>query len=318
MRYILSVLAIALIVSCTSDLDSAKLSTLEEPQVVVNCFISPDGPITVSLTWSKADERVNRFKPVEKAEVKLYEEGVLVVAETLLDGELVSNFTPSVGQRYLLEIEVENYGVVTGETSIPEPPYGSSAYIASYPGEVTTQRFLHFELSGMKANQECRAVWIKGKYGYRLLPTLVDVNYYYPITQNVDRVNSVIDGFIAGYSKSNVTCIGFMRIPTAFVDEMDKFSFTVDAETFGYARVYNEIKGEYETEIVYIDRFIVEQISPSDEYDLYFRSLAKQRSLEINPNTPFANFNVIIQGNIKNGLGAFAGYSSHKIVHTIR
>ena len=322
MKYIYGVLVLVLLNACTYDFDPKQFPTLTEPRIVVNCFISPDQAVAIRLTWSQVDVRVNRFKSVEVADVELYEDGALVLSDRLLDGELISSFTPSIGCKYLLKIMVDGYDIVTGETSIPDPPSAEAVYTASYSGTDTPwQRFYGFKLSEMNPNPECRSVWIKSEYRYQSLdmvppPTIISAPiYYYPINQNIDRVNSVINGFVAPYSQSNLECEGFLRLPLAFFENTNDLSFTVAAEYQMYTRIFNESTQVYEFCFLHLNRFTTQLISPSDEYDLYFRSLAKQQALVFDPTTPFVDFKVPIQGNIKNGLGAFAGYSSHKIQH---
>lgn len=304
-----------LLTSCISNYNG-DIPLPAKQQVVVNSTISPDRPVSVALRWSKIENENSHFDQVRNAVIRIWEDGELVIEETSENGYLISSVFPKHGSRYELKVTVPDYGELTAKTSIPVAPNGKMEFKETRRYAQDNEYYHHVRLSGIKLNSSSRALWLIARIQYEHEDNFSSPVYYYPDTYEIDQVNVTINSFNAAYTGSVVECEGFIRIPQDIVRKKDWLNLSFLAEPWIFFRnpPADSGGGKGELEQSYISQMAIDFIAPSDEYDRYCRSVYKQYYFRYDPDTPFLNENVVIQGNITNGLGVFAGYSVHRAV----
>jgi hypothetical protein len=289
-----------------------------EPQVVVSSLLSPDRPISLELRWSKIEDDDSSFKIIDRAVVRIWEDGALIIEDICERGNLNSTIYPKYGSKYELDISVPDYGEVTASTSIPaSTPSGEIEFHETRHDVANNEYYQHIKLSGMDTNTPLRALWLVAKIGYEYSDKVFSPVYYYPNTYEIDQVNSYVNSLNSAYTGSSVECEGFIRIPEDIIKQKDYLNLSFIAQAWNMGLIPTVPSGEKDQYgPCYISTISIDIMAPSDEYDRYCRSVYKQYYFRYDPDTPFLNENVIIQGNITNGLGVFAGYAVHSTVFT--
>ncbi|AEE51726.1 DUF4249 domain-containing protein [Haliscomenobacter hydrossis] len=125
---------------CSCDKDIAYKFDSFQPKMVVNANLSPQDGILVQVSRSiPPNEDVSKNKIwINDAVVKLYEDGTLL--RTLpfkkdgLYGAVATEFNPSIGHLYSLQIEHPEFGEMSSEAiSIPPPPIILSSKVERSP-----------------------------------------------------------------------------------------------------------------------------------------------------------------------------------------
>jgi hypothetical protein len=314
-KWIATSVFLLLLTSCVSDY-TGDIPNPNNPQVVVNGLLSPDKPISIELRWSKVENEDSHFDLVRNAVIQIWEDGKLIIEETSERGNLNSDILPKYGSKYDLKVSVPNYGEVTASTSMPAaPPSGKIEFRETKHDATENFYYQHIKLSSMSLDPSLRALWLIAKIQYEYENNFSSPACYYPDTYEIDQVNVYVNSLNSAYTGSSVECEGFIRIPNDIVRTKDylNLSFMADAWTMGL--IPTSPNGNRDgVGPCYISTMAIDFIAPSDEYDMYCRSVYKQYYFRYDPDTPFLNENVVVQGNITNGLGVFAGYVVHRAV----
>lgn len=295
--------------SCTYDYDINRHFEGEfKPKVVLNSLINPDSLIQGYVLWTKhvdddmSGDVTKIFKKVDKFQVRLYEDEYLIFDAQCVDGFIETNIYPKEGFSYTIELDVPEYGLVRATTNIPT----ATTYTSSF--DEVRGVYSHYTMDNFVTTQKSRALWV------RAMPEYSDgTSYDYGATFNIDnpycdRVNGTTMYEDVVNSGSVICHWDFLRIayknitsslPLDFSlwEFYEKYETVISEDEFGYP-VYDYIK------LPPINTLLM-LITPSDDYDKYYKDLSKQSIDELLP-----IFSVItyVHSNIENGLGIFAGY----------
>ena len=295
-----------------------------KPKVVVNGVINPDSTIKVELFWTKhhTENIKDDYKRVAEFDAELYENGTLIKNEECLDGEWETEIYPKEGNTYNIKFTIPNYGEVKAETYVPIKAEG----IAKYAGKNTHSReYYYVSIEQISPKDKMRAIWLKtyGEYKRENGGAKIDFVYepydYYSNNIFADQVNATLDTDKATDKGSPVIFDEFIRIPYLNITPALPVDFSTWISSSSNAINTDEDLpvDEFGNIEYYIDVFLtqlrVEIISPSDDYDKYFKALYRQEFYGGSPDLPFLSEIVNVHSNIENGVGIFAGYSSTMI-----
>lgn len=316
MKKCLFLLCALICFGCTYDYEINDDIKNFKPKVVVNSIIHPNEPIKAVLFWSRHYTERGDFKKVSTFDAELYEDGVLVAQTVAADSIMETTVHPKVGKKYRLKITVPNYGEVTAETYIPAPTAISATYLANKDGGYG--KYQHVRIEQLVASDEFRAVWVRcfGEYENGDIEECDDLYSNSPFP---DQINAVLDSDEATARGSNVGFEYFIRVPYQNLGLVLPLDFSV--------WLYNETmrstdhndppldeEGNPIWTLTYKLNFVhVEVLTPSDDYDKYFKTRYKQSLYDYAPDLPFVSEIVPVYCNIQNGLGIFAGYSKKNI-----
>ena len=313
--------------SCEYDYD-ANLGELA-PQVVLNSVISPDSTINVSLYWSNSVSDTSKYHSVERFAAKLFEDDKLIFDEEGQNGLLSNKFRPKEGSEYRLEVDVPDYGILSAKTSIPISPEIDVEYIGVKGNpRVYYDSYYHFSVNKIVSRDPTRSVMIRAMGLYHKDAPEFSRSLY---TNNsfCDQFNAVNDGYDAAIKGSAIGHDYYIRVPYNNIRKSLPLIFSVsgftsynNAPMIGIddsgSPIYDEnpIIGydDFGFPIFRYDKLqpthiVVEVITPSSEYDKYYKSAYMQVAIgDIDP--PIFNDIYPISSNVDNGLGLFAGYSS--------
>ena len=297
-------------------------------KIVVESFINPDSVIKVTVSWNRPATDKSTIEYIDGAFVQIEEDGILIVSGTTDNGALSTNVYPAVGKSYHLSIKVEGEAEITAATSIPHAATDFAYSIREKIREPYTRvfdgveyliipdyklRYIVADVSDITLPLELPAVWIIGQVKYddgNIVGSDASGDLY-SSSPYLDQVNSVGDNNDVLSRESNIAYErGFIRIQRQALSLALPFTFSMEIPR-GRRRVTNAY-GEWIT-IYDIDsdsspeQFLVNLISPSNEYDKYRRSAAKQ---DLIYGSLFASDPVSVYSNINNGVGIFAGFNT--------
>lgn len=300
MRYILILLSLLITVSCEFDYEIGSDFPPFKPQVVLNSAITPNKPIEISMLWSihlTPVVQVHRDS-VDSFDVKIYEDEKLILDSIGKNGVLKTNIPPKAGSTYSLEVDVLDYGKITAETYIPSKPY--KVKIDSIKREIDFWYLHRYQINSIDISEQTRALWIRdikchvidndddNDDGNLILGSIHATNPY------LDQINAEYDQLhVINATGSGILHKEFLRVPFKNLSKVFPINLAVDAAT-------------YNRDPSYYVKFSI--ITPSDDYDKYYRSEYEQGMYRKRPATPLSYEAVHIYSNIKGGLGIFAGY----------
>lgn len=308
--------------SCISDYDITKsFGGKFTPRVVFNSIINPDSVIKGDLFWSKHVHDKDKHKRVDEFSMKLYEEDILIYEFQGVDGVFNTDIYPKPDSEYRVEIDVPNYGIVKAQTYIPI----NSTFVSEYNGmnadSVNYEAYHFFTINSVYTIQKPRSFWIKSRAIFSDNSQKYISTFY---TNNPFCDQSFInkDGGDILLTGTDIFYFDFIRIPyeNTLQGTGIPLSFCVNNNSYP-SRRENVFAGVdewgddiWEEVITKFDRSEIILITPSDDYDKYYRSLHLQRS-SINTDIPIFNQPTHVYSNIENGIGIFAGYIVKKTSH---
>lgn len=108
-------------ISCTQELDLPFPQGKE--QLVLNSILHPDSIIKVSLTKTLPLGSTGiDFPVVDNAEIRLYEDKVLIGMPAYQDSIYILEYLPKAGQEYRIEVEVPGFETLKASDVVPERP----------------------------------------------------------------------------------------------------------------------------------------------------------------------------------------------------
>ena len=294
-----------------------------KPSVVVNGLINPDSTIKIELFWSKHHTDIkNGYKYVVEFSAELYENGTLIKEEECYEGVWKIEYYPKEGYTYSVKFTVPNYGEVEAKTYIPTKADVKAKYTKS------AERYQYVTIEQISPNEKMRAVWIRN-YGEYKRENRDKIEYVYEPYQyeceNVfmDQINAVLDVYYDGDSGAgDVGFEDFMRIPYSNISASLPVCFSSKIFNSNYVDNTDEDAPVDEWgDPIPVDALLaqirVEVLSPSYNYDKYFKDIYKQEVYGYSPDLPFFGEMVNVHCNIENGIGIFAGYSSTMLTLTL-
>ncbi len=271
--YILLVIAISILASCTTDSD-IKVPEVE-PEVVVSCFISPQDDTLkafVRLTDPLfGSNQVNGNELVEGATIKIkngVSEAIFTLNSEKERYELVaSDFPINSGATYQLEVSVPGYDLCSASTTVP-----SNSPVFNFAELIQLDTLIDNE--GSSPN---------GNFKFKWNDPLGQTNYYRLVISQKNRFQ-VEPGVFEEYYSS---------IWDELIDDTNKDGEEISKEPNVFVFLNN---GSGNTDPFNFYCYLLN----TDE--AYFRYHYSVRNIQ--PGNPFAEPSIIYD-NINNGLGAF-------------
>lgn len=330
MKKYLILLCLFICYSCTYDYDNGYDIENFEPQVIVNSIISPQSPIRAHLLWSKFYNDETELKKVSKFDTELYEDDILVAKINDSDSLVVTSIYPKIGKKYRLKITVPDYGEVSAQTYIPIPATAIGEFVGN-KGDGNFRTYQHAKVTEINPVEKFRASWVRC-YGHYENGDMKKPSDLYSINHFTDQINAVMDSYDAQYRGSNIGYEDFIRVPYKNLSLVTPIEFSVWLENEKSIEIdYGIIRDEWGVpipyylrddipldewgiqilyEIIKMDYLLVAVITPSDDYDKYFKTWYRHSLSSFEPDMPFMGGDIVpVYCNIENGLGIFAGYS---------
>lgn len=314
--------------SCEYDYDIDKYFDRFVPQIVLNSVITPDSLIEGDVFWSKSISDTSAFKLVDQFHVKLYENDNIIFDDQCSDGVIKTSLYPKEGASYKIELDIPKYGVVKASTNIPTTSTFTSSYdkektgSGSYYGNII---YRYYTIDDIVTSQKSRAIWVKAETAFSDKTFKKAINFYMK-NAFCDQTNVLTDDMENG--GTNVVARGslefhyhFIRIPYKNVLSAVplKFSTKLFQDLFGSAIIGEDNWGYpiykyWDIPVTSINMLV---ITPSDDYDKYYKSVYWQKYSGFASEIPIFDDPVNVYSNIDNGIGIFAGYSVSKIEHEV-
>lgn len=307
-------IALLLFILCSSCEYSYDIDILYEPQVVVNSIINPDSVIKVDVVWSNEIGDKADYKPVDLFSAEIYENNILILEGNFTSGRIITNTYPKEGAIYKLKLEVEGYGELSAETVVPQACDATIKFVERrgeyYSYNDSFIGYYFYELEEVRVSETIRSVMMRCYGLYENNDKVFTYDYYgnNPMLDDFNKASGVYcDEELIG---SNTSYQSYARIPNAnlnkeisFIFSIKNYDKSIEGDTFidedGYVTT---------TEYMLTD-MVIQFISPSYEYDKYYKDRYLQTSLS-GTEPPIFNQVVPIYSNINGGLGIFAAYNS--------
>lgn len=278
------------------DLEDAKI------RIVVNSEINPDSTFSVNITRSRHILDNAEIVPLSDAEVKLYEDDVLIGSMTHQNsGNYSINYKPKTGKTYKVTVSQGTLDSVFGTTIIPEKvQFISIDTTRSYDEYNPEMINFSIKFNDPAAQKNYYMISLRNRYSYNLWdPDLIvsDTLYVGPDT-------TIVHNTFGGYRRSTameklsfssddmiVDAFIYQKNCVVFCDELidgRQYSVKLRSDQYGF---YSD------TNMVYVDFY---SISP--EYYKYMISFNKHQDAT---GDPFSE-PVMVFSNIVNGIGIFA------------
>ena len=328
-----------LAVSCTQELEIPFPQGKE--QLVLNSILHPDSIIKVSLTKTlPLGTSGSDFPVVDDAEIRLYENDVMIGEPKLQDSVYVLDYQPQVGHTYRVTAEVPGFNTLVAEDVVPE-----SAVVSVCNKEDTTDRYevaqLALEITIQDEADVPNHYWLETEMTYPLPPCriILDSSYFDEVEKKpvVVPVNSIVcEGeSLPTFGKyRHIYYRSFSAIPDRFnamvdntrggITEYDFYVRLDDTNHDGEDITLNLANGSYR----FLRRFskeIHEKLAyqlivttASQHYDRYLKSsviYVRNRDDYSDEDTALKFFSEITQtySNIENGTGIFAAYNTVRL-----
>lgn len=296
------VLYIVLLYGCIHDFNpnGVFLNSFEK-KIVINSLLCPDSCISIRINWSQKFGDSSPFSAVTQGYLKLYENDVLVYHDSIR-GEVVRTLHRAQGgHKYRVIVTVPHQNEVCAETVIPEKADFNVIYLRN------NTNYTVFKMTDIFVNSNVKAVWIVCLVNYAD-STFVQSDELYADNPFLDPINSSLEQMDVADRESSILFERFIRIRTSMLRNALPVQFSI--RNPGDKSVYPEDNGK--PVITKMTDLSVVLITPSPEYDAYFRSGYKQYMYSNSTDNPLLYEPVSVYSNVKNGLGIFAGYSSNE------
>ena len=252
------------------------------PKLVLNCILNPDSVVSASLTLSESLDSLANFKPVEGAEIFLFEgNDIFGVLEPTENGHYKLDKKPEPGKTYKIEVKDKNHSPLLATTTVPKPPE------IEYTKEITGH--LEFDSTRATFNLNVKINDKPGPNNYWIYDTWVVKGVKYGGARK--EINAP---FLDGFNK--------------ITDPEAKYGYTLSLgirlSDEGYEGKTMEfvIPGYFEgTQYSYTDA--VHFLNADEHYDKHIKTIIINHMKE-NSELPFFE-PVQIYSNIENGYGIF-------------
>lgn len=306
-------------------------------QLVLNSILHPDSIIKVSLTKTLPLGTIGSdFPVVDNAEIRLYEEDVLIGQPAYQDSIYVLDYLPKAGKEYSIEVEVPGSVILSASDVVPGQANVSICFEEDTLGRYDFSDFAILNINIVDNANEENVYWIDG------LRNIIDR----PCRFKPDStVRDGLERYVIEFD--TIVCPGgeeptFIKIKNSgfitFSSVPDRFNASIDNlwDGISFFRYYMRIEDrqqngslisfdmgssnsyDYLTKYQNIHDSLTQQITvknASQHYDRYLKSSVAyllsrdnyaDEDFEINP------FAEIVQtySNVENGTGIFAAYNS--------
>lgn len=290
------------LVSCQSYLDYDLPD--EDKKLVVNALFNQDSTWAVHVSRSMGVVGFNPLKTYTDADVNIYDEtGFIEKLTHITDGHYKSptGLKPLLNHNYTIKVNHADHEPIEGEAALPSPVKIISIDTSTVSGDWIDYYdvVLTFQDQGDVKNyygiKTFYSEILITDYGFGLDTIETDYEIYLQFDETFFAPDNTI------YSDQGIL----------FSDEL--FDSKLHALNF---RVEKSFKYEFgDPETVYLKKEITFELKNlSEEYYRYVSTATKQQWAE---GDPFSQ-PIQVYGNIENGYGIFAGYSSDKVALDLR
>jgi len=320
--------------SCTQELDMPFPQGKE--QLVLNSILHPDSIFKVSLTKTlPLGTTVSDFPVVDNAEIRLYEDEVLIGSPTFQDSIYILDYLSKAGKEYSIEVEVPGFATLKASDVVPNKADASICFEEDtlgryyYTGSAILNIFIEdkaeeenaywIDAQGTSPKWPCRfkrdsSFWNGTGFSIIEFDTIVCPNgeepqfrntkssYFSTFSSVPDRFNAVIDNVTNGVSDFTY----YIRIEDS-QHNGGLISFDLGSGRYDHYTKYQDIHDSLSSQIIVKNA--------SQHYDRYLKSFVTyllrssnyaDEDFEI---YPFAEI-VQTYSNVENGTGIFAAYNS--------
>ncbi len=256
------------------------------------------------MFWSKRYDDKKDYMRVQSFDIRLYEDGVLAESAQDCNGSYRFALVPSEGKSYRLEADVEDYGTAMAETSIPKAASGRAEFVK------WKENYIHFSVNDIVIPESKRAIWIKpsfhnGNYEPEYVEDMFTLNPF------PDQINTYLESEDITDTESNIGYEYFIRIPrmNATAAFPLNFSFQCYPGIFPGAPSGPGWDDDEEEEVPVNpgeesnEEIHINIITPSDEYDKYYRLLYKQEMFNYEADFPIFSESVSVFSNVGERFG---------------
>lgn len=314
--------------SCTQELNIPFPRGQE--QLVLNSILNPDSTIKVSLTKTLPLGTISSdFPVVTNAEIRLYEDDVLIGHPVFQDSIYVLDYQPLAGKEYSIVAEVPGHATLRAADTMPRP---ASVFSCVEPSDKYNVGWISY--NAVRHIHVDDAVGIRNNYWFfknnviysygncnqpngrpiKSEPCKESISFnndfYYSFSSVPDRFNSYVDSYSGGVTVYEL----FIRVEDAILDgkrihfDIPEYYYENHTDSIQWQSSDPDHKGK---------AYLV-TLNASTEYDKYLKSQVvsalSSKSYPDNDNW-LAPFSEITQtySNVENGTGIFATYNSTTI-----
>lgn len=276
---------------------------------VVNCILTADEQIVLTLHMSKHMQDPTPYKVVKDAVVKIYENERLVVDRRYGGEPLQCGYVAKSGAVYKLEVTIPEFETVWAQTRVPYPAVAQAVYKECKYGSFG-HTYCHCEIKNISSKDaDVKAVWL-GAVTFHMVPDSKEI--IEDMSKEFFATNSFFDQINSCNSYDQVDIKGSATLFEKFIRVYCKdmpFAFPA-ALSFTTQTVYdNNTPGDLfpDRKEILPYQLDLKFIAASAEYDKFYKSYYKQYLKSYDVDIPLFHENVYVESNIHNGLGIFAG-----------
>jgi len=284
MKYIICIIAVISLFSCTVDYNPDINLADVQKQLIVNSCLSPQEKIKIEFYSTFFSNDTYSYKGQSNISILLKENGTVLYDGMCADSVFTLNYLPKVGCTYSITASVVGLSTIYAETKIPYPITCKINYKPKY-GIITLQ--------DIQQETENSSMWITANY---MIDGTVSQKFDEYMTNAVlaDAVNKSNDTFFANEILGTSYCDGFIRVKATNLLKLDSLMFSDTRPNLKSSGDYTSIR--------------VRLCAASTDYDQYNKSYYQQTATPAESDMNAMVYQPThIYCNIKNGLGIFAG-----------
>ncbi|WKN44571.1 DUF4249 family protein [Tunicatimonas pelagia] len=295
---LINLLIFFLTTSCTQEVNM-PFPTFQE-ELVLNSILHPDSLIKLSLTKSlPLGSTTQNFPVVSSAEMRLYENDILIGEPTFQDSLYTLNYYPQSNKKYSIEVEVSGFPTLRASDVVPARPIADLCY-QDDPVLRTAININIVDDTAVVNSYWLGATLLNSQNRVCEDGTTCNVNqpHFRSFSSLPDRFNAYIDAISGGITEYRF----FVRIEDTGL-EGDVIALAV--ESF------------FVTDNLPSDRtYQFDVHNASRHYDRFLKSgilyAINQENYSFEEDGAFTPFSEVIQtySNVENGTGIFASYNS--------
>lgn len=288
--YIMSIIFLVAFSSCDWKREIKYDEDTFPPQLVVNCYFTPDSVWKVNITKSKLMWDEAEVINVPNASVNIYDGSTLIETLPYVSNGNYRSTTkkPEYEVEYTLEVKVEGFEMLTAKASVPTKPNVSQLFLDS-----------------VEYKPQPEYSWTMRDFKITFMDE-INQNNFYNLTL-IGKRKGIVEKYIGS---------AYVTYDTIYYEEL--FYTTVDpvfTNDYGTRTFSDELfdGNEYTIRSGIADYNISSSGDTLTKVIVYFEAISEDYYLFKNSSSQTAEFTEPQNRytNIKNGLGIFAGYSTY-------
>lgn len=316
-KYILIILLLATIFSCTKTLDFDEANN--ETQLVLNSIILPDSVFAASISKSTSILTDRQVGQITGGTLDLYENGILLTQITSPTGQFyASGIKPKAGKSYRIVVN-SNGKQIEAETTIPDQAEVLSIDTSSVKDEYGYKRINYKVKIKDPAGDDYYRIVVMNEQLMQMKAADAKngVKYYFYQTQYWISSDDPVFNSVYNNMGEDIVDMGPENDYNIFPDDYFKgkeYSIQFQIWPYGYGYYSPYSSGGYDPNSPYNTIFERQTIHiqklSKDLYD-YLKYMKLYNHYHDNPfSEPVA-----VYSNVKNGTGIFAGFNDNAVSH---